>query len=309
MLQLLISGRQGGSRGRGITIVLNEPWPQDVFLFILTGEAQDLYQVVHLSARQCLEDIQLSIQEKEIEEAVSRFIEKTVQDELTVAGETRYALSRVDNKLRQEEKIYTGLCRQLKADTGERDTVLEVFFTLPSIIRLKYETVPEFVSLQALVAESYRYRLQNTECWDVILVEHRKVLVNSAMMVGQKLSLLALSSQDDETIDLVHSLLKDLDLKIPHQTRLIALPPNPEVLQPLLIKGIKTIETLQKKIAHVDRQRKELRATHERLAQQHLLKSMKSAGGRGEEAEKEAPGMKKTEHRMIYPNENRDPHR
>ena len=240
---------------------------ENVFQLVVSGDGTEIHQAIFYSAQSCLKSLEESLAEKEVDMEFSEHVRKNVQDEMGSSTELRFSLTKVDNQIKKEEKVNVPLKQFLDKNKLTGKKTLELFFQ--DIAENREDgflyTNEIFNTLHSLVIESYRHRIQFTSCWDNILTEHRKVVVSRATMTGQRVSTIALILQNDETIQLVRTMLEEMDITIPPETHFFSLPKKADELRALLMKGIQTINEQHKKIEEIDKQREELRETHEQL--------------------------------------------
>jgi hypothetical protein len=127
--------------------------------------------------------------------------------------------------------------------------------------------------------------------------------VARATLTGHKLSAVALQMQDDDVIQQVRTLLDQLDLEIPQETRFFSLPRKMEDLQKLLIEGIQTIEKQHQDIVKLDTQREELQETHDTIYDVTLDEA--AAEPLDEPSRPKTVPKKNNVTRMIYPHQQR----
>ncbi len=257
-------------------------WPDNLADLLMNGQAQDIYIAIRGSADNCIQNIEQAESLEEIDITKGERIRSTIEEEMIEISGLRTSLQTVDNKLKREKESRAALQRyineQKKQGKDNNLRLLQETLVLADTTKFPNEIGVSIRGLRREIFHSLRIRVQITWCWDEILGSYRELMVLRSVSIGNQLTNIALSLQDDEAIGQVRELLLSLDLKISDdRQRDFSLPDSPDALWKQLAEGINTLEKFHSRITRLDKQRRELQTVQEDLRKKASSTDTKSS--------------------------------
>ena len=239
---------------------------------LFLGEAQRIFLSIQDEADLCMEILQKSEINKEIDSNKTQTLRRQVKESLDEASTLRFTLQSADKKIQQEQNSNTlvkQICSQIK-ESGEENN-LESLMDGLGIGEEKdkkgiHSSQPDpLIVIRALVIDSLRHRVQMAWCYDEILEVHRSALMANLISLAHRLTEVALLLQDSQAIQEVRRMLKSLHLDVPNKARIPSLQANPGELKKILTDGIFTMHKTHEDIQRLDVQRNEMKKAVKRL--------------------------------------------
>lgn len=243
--------------------------PETVMSLLLSGEAQQIYHAIQYQADLCLEALQKSEQNKELDANKAQTIRRQIKDNLEESSTLRFTLNTTDKKIQQEQNTNPVLKQigSMLKESGKEDTLenlVDCLGDLKVIDPIKSQSDPLTV-IRSLVCESLSHRVKMGWCYDEILDAYRSALVANMINIAHRLTEVALLLQDSKAIQEVRLMLKSLNLDVPTKVRMPTLQASPTELKKILQDGIASMYKTHEDIKHLDAQRKEMRKAVKKL--------------------------------------------
>ena len=250
----------------------NHTSPESLLNLLLSGEAQQIYHAIQYQADLCMEMLQKSEQNKEIDANKAQSLRRQVKDNLEEASTLRFTLNTTDKKIQLEQntnpilKQITGLLKE----TGKENNLENLVDCLGDLESGNSTINPSdpLNLIRSLVCESLKNRVEMAWCYDEILEAYRSALVGNMINVAHRLTEVALLLQDSQAIQEVRMMLKSLNLDVPAKMRIPNLQSSPTELKKILKNGIESMHKTLDDIQRLDDQRKEMKKAVKRLNEQ-----------------------------------------
>jgi hypothetical protein len=250
-------------------VEINLSSPDALFNLLLSGESQQIYHAIQYEADLCLEVLQRSEHNKEIDSNKTQSLRRQVKDNLEEASTLRFTLNSIDKKI-QHEQNSNPVLRQISGtlkETGLEYTIGNLVDSIGDFdINARRPNDVDFVAIvQNLLSDSLKQRIDMAWCYDDILEAHRSVLVANMINIAHRLTEVALLLQDSRAIQEVRSMLKSLNLDVPSKVRIPNIQASPMELKKILQDGIASMQKTHEDIHRLDNQRKEMKKAVKRL--------------------------------------------
>lgn len=239
---------------------------QNVSQIILEGEAQEIFDAIQSDASLCLKKLIMAESQREIESTDGEGIRHHVKANLDEAGEIRFSLNTVDNRIHSEKnksEFRQKFDHYIQFNNVNDSIVTLLDFVLREIKNASSQPSQIIVKvLEPLIAESMQHRILLIVCWDEILKEQRALLVFRMIHDAHRLTEIAILLQDNDAIQTVRNLLQSLDLEMPKSVKIGNLPSNLGELKEMLNEGVVGLLETKQEIHEMDKQRKALKTNH-----------------------------------------------
>ncbi|MGI6457461.1 MAG: hypothetical protein ACOX5R_17840 [bacterium] len=234
-------------------------WPDNLFDLLINKDGQAIYSHVQYSAQDCLSGLKEAIQNKEVDREHQICVESAVQEELSEAGELRFSLNTIDNRIRREKNNSVPLRNHIRdaVKNGQVDNheLLIGLLGQKDQDGIDQEVLQAVHCLRVDINQSLRYRIQMTWCWDEVINQHRQILIQQAVVLGHGLTEIAILLQSSEAIEKVREILCSLDLNVPRENPDPTLPSGTKDLHKFLTDGIARLDRIHDHVVRIDQQK------------------------------------------------------
>lgn len=251
---------------------LSRFWPDSLRDLLFDADGAEIFRYIQNSANLTAEMLTDCERQKEIEPDQGAKMSSRIKDCLRMAGEVRFALNTVDNRMRRQRNANTEY-RQFAAELNQQEIrdglalLLDIFEGGGKIAAPK--VIQDFIrNMAADINLSLMYRVELSELWDDILVVNREMHVLRLISLSHAVTELALQLQDSEVIKNVRQTLSQLNLRVTLPESVSPLNTDPQMLRRTLEGEVKQLEASKEHIEQLEAQRKALKSVCTELALQ-----------------------------------------
>lgn len=246
-------------------------WPNDTADMVFNSEAATIYEYIQDHGNNCNSTLKAALKNEDIDQEKYDKLHERVMADMRLAGEIRFSLNTVDNRLRRSRQgrfEYRRFASEMKSK-GHEDNLALLLKVLEDSGGLVYpEPIFEFVeSLAADINLSLNYRIELIETWDEILRILREVMVEHLIRLSHQITEVALQLQDSDTIQMIRELFSQLDLKVPLPSKAPPSREDPLSMKTRLDEDVQEVDQSKDHIEQLDQQRSDLQRVKKKLVQ------------------------------------------
>ncbi len=251
--------------------------PQDLKYLIISGDVYNIYRSIQYSADLGLKELQKTEKIKKFDPELGSEIRDTIKQTLNRAGELRFLLNTVNNKLLREQRLDV----TLKNLTNNKTADFGMFFLacLNVLTEPNSGYSPAVIDavgkIQDDIKLSIGFRIQIISCWDEILVCHQELLAEQVVYYGQRVSEIATIIKDEDALRKIRSLLDSINIEIKESAGDLNLPDSISELKNILYGEIESLEYSCCCITMLNGQREKVRSVHSELVEQYKRSNIK----------------------------------